>query len=311
MDCISEGVRNIVAIATKTTISLSIENIIVPFDFSKSSELALNYALVIARRYYSTIHLVHVIPLSQWPQPYDVTPPGPATEAVEEQRRIARQRLQSIAQRFANIPNHVWVEQGYPAEVVDVLAQAEHADLIVIGTHGFSGFKKFELGSVAEQIFRKTLCPVLTVGPHVRQVASDTVLRRILYPTDLLSGSYRGLSYALLLAADENAELTLLHVLRCTRPLVSNEAEWLAMPYEKRLASLIPRGASLSHEPVLQVEFGESPADVIIRVANEMPAELIVLDVRTAESWSAHLPDQAYRVVSEAPCPVLTVRHPH
>jgi len=125
--------------------------------------------------------------------------------------------LQSIAQRFTNIPNHVWVEQGYPADVVDFLAQTEHADLIVIGTHGFSGFKKFALGSVAEQIFRKALCPVLTVGPHVRQVASDTVLRRILYPTGLLSESHRGLSYALLLAADENAELTLLHVIQVKR----------------------------------------------------------------------------------------------
>jgi nucleotide-binding universal stress UspA family protein len=89
--------------------------------------------------------------------------------------------------------------------------QEKKIDLIVMGTRGRSGVGKFLLGSSAEEVFRQAPCPVLTVGPHSPAKAPHE-FTRIVFATDFSPESVAALPYAVSLAQECQAHLTLLHV---------------------------------------------------------------------------------------------------
>jgi len=182
--------------------------------------------------------------------------------------------------------------------------QREGIDLIVIGTHGRTGAGKLLMGSVAEAIFRQAPCPVLTVGPEVSgEPASVADLHEILVPVDFSPESLAALPYAISLARHDDARLYLLHV--------AGRYQRGETLLDTQLRNLIPRDARLFCEPKVFVESG-APAERILELAEELGTDLIVLGVkRTPSIFEAtrHLPQAtAYKVVSEASCPVLTVR---
>lgn len=189
--------------------------------------------------------------------------------------------------------------------MVKTLIQAQHIDLIVVGTHGRSGFKKFVLGSVAEAIFREVACPVLTVGPKAHDLVASGKLRHILYPVEPLEESHLAVNYAVSLAERNAAFLTLLHVLG-EKKADAGSVERINARREL-LLSLIPEQAQLPSATECRIEFSKSPTEMIVKVARELPADLIVIDVRREASLAAHLPDTASKIVTGAPCPVLTV----
>jgi nucleotide-binding universal stress UspA family protein len=99
----------------------------------------------------------------------------------------------------------------------EILAQAAalHADLLVIGSHGRSGFERLLLGSVTEKVLRKAPCPTMVVPRRAPDTSTErpAQFRRILCPVDFSEGSNRALTYATTLARDAAAQLTVLHVI--------------------------------------------------------------------------------------------------
>ena len=90
------------------------------------------------------------------------------------------------------------------------LIKTHQIDLAVIGTHGHGGLTKVFLGSVAEQIFHKAPCPVLTVGPNVStDPVSIAAIHQILYATDFTPESLAAVPYAISLAEENQAHLSL------------------------------------------------------------------------------------------------------
>jgi nucleotide-binding universal stress UspA family protein len=207
------------------------------------------------------------------------------------------------------------IEQGEVAEVLSKLVRKHDIDLIVIRTGGRQGLGKLLLGSVAEDVFRKAECPVLTMGPHATRWEIDGKLQHILFATDFGPESVHGLPYALSLAEENHARLTLLHV--APEPNVAlPEPEPGSMPVvdpskvvastENQLRALIPEGTQLWHEPEYMVQFG-SPAETIVRIAAQS-ADMIVLGVKRPAALTKHLGEGvAYKVTCEATCPVLSV----
>ena len=93
--------------------------------------------------------------------------------------------------------------------------EADDVDLIVLGTHGRTGAEKLLLGSVAEEIFRRSPVPVLTIGPGVRSSTHNAGrFRRVLFATDLSPESLAAAPYAITLAQENQARLALLLVMR-------------------------------------------------------------------------------------------------
>jgi nucleotide-binding universal stress UspA family protein len=285
---------------------IALQNILVATDFSACAQTALNYALALTRRSGGTLFTVNVLPH----QPFvESAQPDP-----EKIRAVAEQMLAKVAgsEPFKGIQHKEFIRDGEVGKALSALVRENHIDLIVVGTEGRTGMRKFLLGSVAEEIFRTAESPVLTLGPHVP--ASDGSLRKILFATDFGPESLHGLPYALSLAEEHRAHLTLLHVATGRGPVLPEPMPG-AMPSdpyedvaigEKRLRALIPVGAALPEEPECLVQFGPA-AETILRIAGQ-GIDLIVLGVKRPALLTKHLGEGvAYRIVCEAPCPVLSV----
>jgi nucleotide-binding universal stress UspA family protein len=184
--------------------------------------------------------------------------------------------------------------------------------LIVIGTKGRTGLERALLGSAAEEIFRRAPCPVLTVGPHIsRDTERRLEMKEILYATDFSPESLSALPYAVSLAQEHQARLTILHVIGEEKVGELVHAGNYVESTKRRLRALVLPEANAWCEPNFRVEKGPA-AEKIMEVAIALGADLIVLGVRGAAGHmgtATHLSHPtAHRVVIQAECPVLTVR---
>lgn len=137
---------------------LPISTILHPTDFSERSDRALHLACALAHDYSADLVIVHVTAPPMVVFGEGIVPPNPR-EHIEE----AQHHLDSL-----DIPNeyvhvHRVLAEGDPATEILRIAQERQTDLIVMGTHGRTGLRRFLMGSVAEQLVRRATCPVLTV----------------------------------------------------------------------------------------------------------------------------------------------------
>ena len=197
-------------------------------------------------------------------------------------------------------------------------ARSGSVDLIVMGTHGRSGFQRLVLGSIAEKVLRKACCPVLTVPPHAPgAVPRDIVsMQRILCPVDFSLSSGRALEYAASLAQEAHARLTVLHVLELPPdlsefPYSSGLAEYRNGQFQ-RARKHLAEAVKTSVPPACPVDelllVGRSHRE-ILRVAAEQGADLIAMGVQGRGAADLmFFGSTTSHVVREATCPVLTLR---
>jgi nucleotide-binding universal stress UspA family protein len=211
---------------------------------------------------------------------------------------------------FPTVKNEVLIEEGGVCAVAEAIAEAKKADLIVLGTSGRRGIGKFILGSAAEEILRRAKCAVLTVGPHSPANAPcEAKFRKILFATDFGDSSLAAAAYAVALANDCQAHLTLMHVI--DGPKVGE----LVHPHEVAAAALehLKTMARVEEEPWTEPRTllrQGAPAEKILEVAAHEESDLIVIGLKKTRSvlGATHLPGSvAHHVISEANCPVLTI----
>jgi glycine betaine transporter len=145
----------------------SIQRIVCPVDFSACAKHALDYAQELAQQFGAELSLVHAY---EDPAAYATPVPmsgyiGPGAEWLHELRKHYEQRLEECMAEVAKSGVRVRCEllEGTPYRVVLDWAKEYKADLIVIGTHGHTGFTHALLGSVTERVVRMAECPVLTI----------------------------------------------------------------------------------------------------------------------------------------------------
>lgn len=287
---------------------ISLKNILFATDFSTASAAALPYAIEIARRYGAKVYGVHV----SKPRVYPLAPAATWVTLAEADEQLATEGKKRLENSLAGVPNEVIFQEGNVWRVLSAIIEKNEIDMVVIGTRGLSGVDRFLLGSVAEVIFRHAPCPVLTVGPEV-SVDPERVadMPEILYATDFSQASLAAAPYAISLAQEHEARLALLHVIEAPKAGDLVHPEELVNASVSRLRHLVPEDAEFWCEPAYSVELGE-PAEKILDVAKRRKAGLIVLGVRCPKgslSATTHLARAtAYKVVSHAKCPVLTVR---
>lgn len=134
-----------------------IKHILVPVDFSEASLESFDHAVDLAKRYEAQILLMHVVE----PIYYAV----PVAEVLAEQKAFARSELERLAARLAarGVACHTLLCVGIPHVEIVNAARGDAADMIVMTTHGRTGFSHLMMGSVAEKVVRTAECPVLTV----------------------------------------------------------------------------------------------------------------------------------------------------
>ena len=287
---------------------VNLNNILVATDFSAVSDRALDYAIALARRYESRIVLAHVVATGGnvyvAPEMAAATHESGFSMAQEEMGQVL------ISGKLRDVKHETVIEQGPFWPILEALIARYEADLVVVGTHNVKGLEKFFLGSVAEQIFRQTKCPVLTVGPAVQgKTEREVEFKNILFATDFGIGAEREAAFAFSLAQEHGANLTMLHVVSHAKDYSQDGLALKRDAIVHELAELVPTGSEFWCKPEFRMRLGE-PAREIIEVARDMKADLVVMGAKKQFGITAghSLNTVAYRVVAAVPCPVLTVR---
>jgi nucleotide-binding universal stress UspA family protein len=291
---------------------IGVKNILYLTDFSKPSEAALQYAVMCGRGFAAKVHALHIL----IPEPLCYTTPELTAMAIQAADDTAQAEMQRVDSQLAGLQHETTIERGIEVwPTVQKAIQDDQADLVVLGTHGRTGAEKLLLGSVAEEIFRRSPVPVLTIGPGVHgSVHSGGRFHRVLFATDFSPESLAAAPYAVSLAQQNQSHLLLITVIRKPEELNDSDNRIFELSVAEaihRLYEIIPVNAELKIPPQVSVEYGE-PADRIVEVAKERGADLIVLGVRDAAGRlgaATHLERAiAHKVVAHAPSPVLTVR---
>jgi nucleotide-binding universal stress UspA family protein len=305
---------------------IEMRRILCPIDFSDFSRRALDHAVAIAKWYDSTITLLHVcavVPAAAYAPGSGVLPSAAPTPADRDALFAAMKRF-AESEAGTTVPIEFDGVEG--STVAEILAKAEAmpADLLVMGTHGRSGFERLVLGSVTEKVLRKAVCPVLTVPGIMSDVVPvpGVLFKNIVCAIDFSDCSMHALNYAMSLAQEADARLTVVHVIELPTDVVRevretvpagprNLQEYITLTEVDRRARLkeaVPESVRAYCTVDTLLPTGKAYRE-ILRVVDERKADLLVIGIHGRGVVDRMLfGSTAQHLVRQTSCPVLTLR---
>ena len=286
--------------------ALSFHRVLLATDFSAASQTAFHVALRICAELSASLSILHVcenpyIPSSE--------PGGQFFELdrIYQTDRIALESLREAAQR-AGVPCETNMVNGTPSLAIMESIAAQNIDLVVLGTNALHGFERLVFGSTAEAILREALCPVLTVGPQASESAMASQLEGpVIFATDFHRMTLHAIRYAEPFCTASKSPLHCLHVL--PRALESSSPSRIVpIIMTEALHHVATETGATINSPIYAVTYGSEISNAVVEYAKQHKGKLIVLGVRRASMLASHVPAHiTYRIITEAPCPVLTV----
>lgn len=290
-----------------------IRRILCPVDFSDFSASVLAYAAAFAKLFGSEVTVLHVS-AAEMPPAGSATNPAGLLQVPDARKSITDElQLWLAPLSSTGVTLRTQVAEGNTAAEIVRHAAGHDIDLVVMGTHGRSGFDRLTLGSVAEKVLRKATCPVLTIPPGAARRAADASIRRILCPSDFSIWSDHAMDFALSLANRAGAAVTALHVVETidARPELSGamaDLQKRRCETELRFLEEVNAGRAGGGAITNAVTLGR-PYLEILRMAEERAIDLIVMGVRGRGPVDMALfGSTTNHVVRRATCPVVTVR---
>jgi nucleotide-binding universal stress UspA family protein len=139
----------------------TLKKVLLPIDFSSSSHVALDMAADLAKHFHAELHLVHVIPMFPASTLADFVP---ESKFLQDARSTAERNLAkcnaALAARDVKSNSSVEVGNDISGNIMEVVMR-EHINMVVISTHGISGWHPLVFGSIAEKIVKLVQCPLL------------------------------------------------------------------------------------------------------------------------------------------------------
>lgn len=294
---------------------LQIQKILFPTDQSECAEQALGRATFLADWHEAELHALSVLETEAFP-PRVLDEWQLSEEEIAEQLHLLWEGDGPVGTDEETAPPTLVTEQvKAPSAAEGILryAEKEDVDLIVMGTHGRRGARRLMMGSVAEEVVRRSECPVFTVRAK-REAEPDRPIERVLAPIDFSEFTEAAIDYAVELAQTYGARIDLVHVVNdASFPGVYGmDAQPLAL--EKMEEGAQEALEDLVHEHIgfedvrVAVEVGH-PAGRIAGYAEEEDIDLIVIPSHGRSGLKRMLMGSvAEKVVRSAPCPVFTLK---
>jgi nucleotide-binding universal stress UspA family protein len=219
--------------------------IVVPLDGTPFSEAALPVAILLAERDNIPLQLVTVwqpLPNSYMATKYFV----PWDRELKAERRGYMEKVAEMVKQTSSAEVSLRYLDGWPGDVLPPLPRASGQDLVVMATHGVGALERMWLGSVADEMARKSSTPVLLVRPadgsEPVALKRERPVRRVLVPLDGSQLAERALDPSVLVGKGGPIELTLLHVISFPPPIgfaginMADAADGLLRAEEQRAA---------------------------------------------------------------------------
>jgi len=250
--------------------------ILVPIDFSDLSLKALEAAETMARLFEGKITPLHAyIPITEMEGPYSIGLGPSAHEDYEEIEKTLTERLNSVAKEHVDgeLLNEGKIAVGNPA--YSIVEASKEYDMIVMSTHGRTGFTRFILGSVAEKVLRLAHVPVLVV----EEESKTAPIKRMLVTTDFSENSAAAFPYARDIAKASGARIDLVHIISYEQFEDEEASDSFVSLRKKRLELLAKEHFhDISEQLNLEVVVSsDTPHEAIFKRAKEISYNLLVM----------------------------------
>lgn len=283
------------------------KRILVPYDFSETSQQALEKGIFLSLKYKATLVVLHVIEKTFNDEFVGILWP-PKDLSTQLKKKIQSEIDRRTSEHSEKIQNEILIGMGRAYVEILRSLEKENIDLVVIGTHGRTGFKHFRLGSVAEKVVQHSSVPVLI------HRGESKAPKRVLIPVDFSENSKEGFHLGLKWASDLQSEIYLLHVVGLQDlysykdlfiPVEPSIEEALKMEAQEKLKDWAKEIKTPFHQ---EVRIGNSFLEIEAAIQNQN-IDLVVLATHGRTGLKHFLMGSiAEQVVRHSPCSVLTIR---
>lgn len=273
----------------------NIGRIAVPTDFSESASVAMDYAVDMAKRFKADIALIHVLEEGAYA---GIFSPGSKTEYVE--REQAQLRLQEEAHKLekahgVSVSQHVRTGRIYD-QIIEAARDAE-ADIVVMGTHGVSGWAEFFVGSNAFRVVTQSACPVLSIQGHAKKQG----FKNIILPMDRTPETRQKVRFAAAMAKKYGSTI---HI----GSMLLDDNEEIRYDFAKKIKQVTDY---LDREGIAHEEntlIGDNLATMAMNYAESKKGDLMVIMTEQEYNLTGFLVGPyAQQIVNHCKIPVLSI----
>jgi nucleotide-binding universal stress UspA family protein len=281
-----------------TTKTFAIKKILIPFDFSETAELSLEHAVFMAQLLKAEITLLHIVETVSFTSAI-----SHALGGFEKKIETAtNEKLTQVADdihRKSGIALNIRTEVGRIYKKINGVAKEMGIDMIVMGTHGVSGYQRFQLGTNTSKVVSDANCPVLSVQTHRKNLGFN----KIILPIDDSPASRQKVNYALEIAKSYGSHVNILGLINFSNEDLKRKFKIKVEQVEEYL---------MQHDIGCDISYltGDNLAQMTLKHAEEQDADLIVIMTEQEPSLTGlFMGTYATQVVNHSKIPVLSV-HP-
>ncbi|HEX5002057.1 MAG TPA: universal stress protein [Bacteroidia bacterium] len=275
-----------------------INKILIPYDFSETADLSLEHAVFMAKLLQAEITLLHIVETVSFTSAI-----SHAFGGFEKKIESAtNEKLEEVAKNIhmkSGVKLNIRTEVGRIYKKICQVAKEMEIDIIVMGSHGSSGYQKFSVGTNTSRVVQEASCPVISVHTHAKSLG----FKKIVVPIDDSHESRQKVPFAIELARKYGSHIHIVGLItfsdedlrRKFKIKVEQVEEWVVqhdLKYDTRYME------------------GNDLAGMTMKAAEEADADLLVIMTEQEPSITGFLlGTYASKVVNSSPVPVLSV-HP-
>ncbi len=281
------------------TLNNSVAKIVFPTDFTDLAMNALKVAVKMCKRHNASLHLVHTVELDYYSfsiEPYSSS--VYSNQEVLDASKVNLQRLKEEIELKEGIPCYVHVEPGNPAHYICSVASEEVADLIIMATHGASGFREFFIGSNAYKVVKHAPCPVLTIPGSFKKASFD----KILFPIRDISGIEEKYEVVKTSFIQKDTLLEVTGIVDKNRP---DQITKISNSLSKLKLRMVDEHINFRSD----LYYATNIANDIIKIARDKEVDLLAINASLDYNWrEMFIGPYAQQIVNHAQIPVLSFR---
>lgn len=276
-----------------------IKKILIPFDFSETASLSLEHAVHMAQLHKAEITLLHVVESASFTSAFSHAFSSNYEKKVEGE---TTDKLKDLAHKIhldSSVVTHIKTEVGRIYKRIITVAKDSDMDIIVMGTHGTSGYEKFSIGTNTSKVVSEAPCPVISVQTHAKKIG----FKKIVIPIDDSTTSRQKVNYALEMARRYGAHVYILGLLNMSNEELKRKFKIKVEQVEEWLGK---------HEVISSVHYatGDNLAKMTMAFAEENDADLLIIMTEQEPLITGFFMGQwATQVVNQSQIPVMAV-HP-
>lgn len=276
-----------------------IKKILIPFDFSETAELALEHAVFMAKLHKADIILLHVMESYSFTSAISQAFGKSQTEFEQKIETSANDRLKELTSKLhhdSGMGVQYRIESGKIYKSIVTVAEEMDVDIILMGTHGVSGFQEFLVGSNTYRVVMSAPCPVISVQTHAKKIG----FKNIVLPIDNSVSSRQKVKHCVEIAKHYNS------VVHIAGMATMSDVDMLRR-FDVKIHQV--KDYLDEHEVPYTVKMfkGENAASITMDFATQVNADLIIM-MTDQEGSGIFIGNFAQQIINHSKIPVMSIR---